>query len=98
MRLEPARLARRPQPELTAAQLQVLLALMWCQHVEGRSTVRGLAEVTGRAVSTVHAHLQTLRIRGFVTWTPGQAGTLRLAVAVVVPRGFPGEAPWQVHG
>ena len=41
-------------------------------------TVRELAEATGLALSTVHAHLAQLRARGLVDWIDGHVRTLHV--------------------
>jgi DNA-binding IclR family transcriptional regulator len=41
-------------------------------------TVRELAEATGLALSTVHAHLAQLRARGLVDWVDGHVRTLHV--------------------
>lgn len=59
----------------------ILLALIG----RTRSTVRGVAEMTGRHFSTVYYRLLVLRDQGLVTWDDGKAATLRATVKVMEP-------------
>lgn len=59
------------------SQIRVLIALLNVYSLDGRATVRAVARAAGRNISTTHHHLSFLRAQGFVTWTPGESGTLR---------------------
>lgn len=68
---------RRPWLALQGNAVLVLLALVDEYRIEGRATVRSVAERAGVPLSVTHQHLTTLRDRGFVLWAEGTQGTLR---------------------
>ena len=64
------------RPELSPAQRHVLAATIALHATEGRVTVRAVAAELDLGVSTVHRHLQLLRLCGLVA--TGAAGTATL--------------------
>jgi DNA-binding MarR family transcriptional regulator len=57
--------SNRPRTELSASKQNVLSALVAFEQKNGYSpTVRELSREVGSAVSTVHAHLESLELRG----------------------------------
>ena len=58
-------------------------ALLIVRAIDGRATVRDVAECAGMSTAAVHSHLVTLRRLGLVTWDRARAGTLRPVVQIV---------------
>lgn len=72
---------RKLYPDLAESATCVLLAVL----ALGSPTVEEVAGVVGRKYATVHHHLTTLRSLGLVTWTPGEARSLRATCKAVRP-------------
>lgn len=70
-------------PNLTPAQARVLIAIEQLYQLQGYApTVRELRDRIGYgSVSTIHAHLSSLREAGYVNWVPTMARTLALTDA-----------------
>lgn len=62
------------------APTRVLFALMLLRRTQATVTVRDLARVLDKSVSTVHYHLMRLHRAGLVTWEDGRMSTMRPTV------------------
>ena len=75
--------ARPFVPDVSPALTKVMVATVFVHHLDGRCTVRSVAEAAGLSTATTYSHLCHLRRRGLVAWERGRAGTLRPLVAAV---------------
>ena len=68
--------SRRP---LTDAQSEILeFVRMTIKTLRSPPTLREIAEAIGVTPSAVGDHLNRIRAKGYITWEPGKARTLRL--------------------
>lgn len=77
------RAALMPRAALTPRQQDALDAIVRL----GRPRVRDLAAALGITSPAVRGHLEALRARGFVTWEPRYARTLRVVGPFAVEGG-----------